>query len=159
MAKVKKMEQGTPHAIEIPPGECGTAGCPPAAGDCPEKQNEATDAATKTTPYSGLLDGTFGLEVLEESRVDLKDLRLNGTPEISFGDPRVVTSLAGGAADCSATRTNTVRLEVPFEIKNNGNVEIDLEAFTKLIVKAKGVTIDNNSFEAGEPQQPAIPPV
>src|SRR5262245_13152837 len=108
MAQVKKNgshAHGTHAVVNAPHGE---------SMDCPEAEKTGNAAETKTTPFDGKLSGTFGLEVLEETNVDLKDLRITGQPQISFGDPRVVAALSG-EEDCHTSRTNTVHLEVPFE--------------------------------------------
>jgi hypothetical protein len=126
----------------------------PSASPCPEDSVEQPAAETKTTPYAGRLAGTFGVEISEESSVDVKDLRITGQPEINFGDPRVVSALAGEES-CHTERENHVLVELPFELKNNGTISVDMEAFTKLMVKAKGVNLSDNTFSAGPtPQNP-----
>lgn len=136
------------HAVVAPPGEDMTA--------CPEATVEAPAAATKNAPLDGRLTGTFGVEIVEESEVRLNDLRLTGTPQVTFGDPRVVSALSGDET-CHASRSTNILLELPFDLTMSGNVEIDLEAFTKVIARARTARIDENSFTGPSAPTPPAP--
>jgi hypothetical protein len=141
------------HGLVIPAGENGTP--------CPEATVDTPAAATKTAPIDGRLRGTFGVEIVEESEVQLKDLRLSSTPQISFGDPRVVSALTG-ADGCHTTRRNEILLELPFDLRLNGNIEIDLEAFTRVIARARKANVEESTFSgpATTPASPApVPPL
>lgn len=133
--------------INVPHGEnTGVAG---PSGACATDRSDVAKNETKSTDYTGTLAGRVGLSLEERSHVEIKDVQLDGTQRINFGDVRVVASLAGNG--CEATRSSTTLLEIPFEIVKNGAVRVNLEAFTEIIAKAQGIELDANSFGTSAP--------
>ncbi|MCK6549836.1 hypothetical protein L6R52_28625 [Myxococcota bacterium] len=128
---------------------------PEKPGACAVDRGDVAKNETKSTEYAGTLAGRVGLSLEERSHVEIRDVELDGTQRINFGDVRVVEALAG--KDCQATRTSTTLLEIPFEIVKNGAVRVNLEAFTEIIARAQGIELDASSFGTTAPAGQPMP--